>query len=118
MARAVILARVSDPKQKINGDSLEDQLIKCSSFIRSQGWIKDRDFNLVESGRKGERQYFWELYDYCKSKQNTPEKIDYLVCLNIGALYQSGGEDYLKLKRDFEKSGLKLLIFTKQLAKR
>lgn len=106
MARAVILARVSDPKQMIKGDSLDDQLIKCNHFIESQGWKKDREFTLIESGRKGERKYFWEVYDYCKNKNKTGEKIDYLVVLNIGRFTRGGGEIYLKLKRDFEDIGV------------
>lgn len=108
MSRAVILARVSDPKQKIKGDSLDDQLIKCNSFVKNQGWIKDREFTLIESGRKGERSYFWEVYDYCKSKQNTPEKIDYLVVLNLGRFTRSGGNDYLNLKKKFEIIGVQI----------
>lgn len=106
MSRAVILARVSDPKQKINGDSLEDQIIKSNTFVKAQCWTKDREFNLIESGRKGEREYFREVFDYCKSKMHTPEKIDYLVCLNIGRFTRGGGEDYLKLKREFEEIGV------------
>ncbi len=106
MSRAVILARVSDPKQKIKGDSLEDQQIKCNRFIDSQGWIKDREFTLIESGRKGERKYFWEIFDYCKSKSKTAQKIDYLLVLNIGRFTRGGGEVYLGLKRQFEEIGV------------
>lgn len=109
MPRAVILARVSDPKQKIKGDSLDDQLIKTNKFIITQGWTKDREFTLIESGRKGERQYFWEVFTYCKTKSKTNEKIDYLVVLNIGRFTRGGGEDYLKLKREFGKIGVKVV---------
>lgn len=118
MARAIILARVSDPKQMIKGDSLEDQQIKTNRFIESQGWIKDREFTLIESGRKGERRYFWEVYNYCKSKKSTAEKIDYLVVLNIGRFTRGGGEDYLKLKRDFEEIGVKVVDIYKTVGEK
>lgn len=114
MKNAVILARVSDPKQKIKGDSLEDQLIKCNKFIVAQeSWHKDREFTLVESGRKGERKYFWEVFDYCKAKMNKPDKIDYVVVLNIGRFTRGGGEVYLRLKRQFEEINVRIMDINK-----
>lgn len=106
MVRAIILARVSDPKQKIKGDSLEDQLIKCGGFIESQNWKKDREFTLIETGRKKERRYFQEVYEYCEVQSKTADKVDYLVVLNLGRFTRGGGAEYLKLKNDFEKIGV------------
>ncbi len=110
MVRAVILARVSDQKQKIyGGDSLDDQMAQCQKFIDNQGWtLACRPFVLIESGRKGERKYFWEVYDYCKSKSKTSEKIDYLVVLNIGRFTRGGGVEYIRLKKEYEAIGVQI----------
>ena len=108
MAGAVIIARVSDEKQKINGgDLLDDQVTQCQRFIDGQGWtLAHSPFVLIESGRKGEREYFWEVFDYCKSKSKTSEKIDYLVVLNIGRFTRKGGTDYLSLKNEYAEIGV------------
>lgn len=110
MVRAVVIARVSDQKQKIyGGDSLDDQIIQCQKFINNQGWaLAHSPFVLIESGRKGERKYFWEVFDYCKSKSKTSEKIDYLVVLNIGRFTRSGGVEYIRLKKEYENIGVQI----------
>ena len=110
MTRAIILARVSDEKQKIyGGDSLDDQVKQCQRFIDGKGWtLAHSPFVLIESGRTGERTYFKEVFEYCKSKSKTSEKIDYLVVLNIGRFTRAGGVDYLRLKKEYEDIGVQI----------
>lgn len=110
MSRAVILARISDEKQKINGgDSLDDQVAQCKRFIDNQGWtLAHSPFVLIESGRTGGREYFREVFDYCKSKSKTSEKIDFLVVLNLGRFTRAGSNDYLRLKKEYEDIGVQI----------
>ena len=110
MTRAIILARVSDEKQKIyGGDSLDDQAKQCLRFIDGKGWtLAHSPFVLIESGRTGERTYFKEVFEYCKSKSKTSEKIDYLVVLNLGRFTRAGSIDYLRLKKEYEDIGVQI----------
>lgn len=108
MENAINVARVSDPKQVIKGDSLDDQLIKTKNFIEEQGWCLDKSFPLIETGRKAERKFFDEVYEYCKSKKDTKNKIDYLVILNIGRFTRGGRRAYEPLKEKFESIGVKV----------
>lgn len=99
MYRAIILARASDPKQIIKGDTLEDQIYLCKKFIDSKGWKFVELFPCVESGRKEEKEYFWKIYDYCKERKGLSNKIDYLVVKNLSRFTRGGGTEYIKLKR-------------------
>ena len=108
MLRAVILARASDPKQIIKGDTFEDQISLCKKTIDSNGWKFVELFSCIESGRKLEKEYFWKIYNYCKERKNTPEKIDYLVVKNLSRFTRGGGAEYLSLKKQLADIGVKI----------
>lgn len=108
MYRAVILARASDPKQVVKGDTLEDQIYLCNRYIGSKGWKLAETFTCVESGRKLEKEYFWKIHNYCKERINTPNKVDYLVVKNLSRFTRSGGAEYLSLKKQLADIGVKI----------
>ena len=106
--RAIILARASDPKQVIRGDTLEDQIFLCKKFIDMKGWKLVEVFPCVESGRKSEKEYFWKIFDYCKTRRGTQERIDYLVVKNLSRFTRGGGAEYLSLKKQLAEIGVKI----------
>ena len=108
MSRAIILARASDPKQIIKGDTLDDQIYVSKKLIESKEWILDEIFSFVESGRKSEKEYFWKIFNYCKERVNTPKKIDYLVVKNLSRFNRGGGAEYLYLKKQLASIGVKI----------
>ena len=108
MVRAVILARASDPKQIIKGDTLEDQIFLCKKYIDSKKWTLVEIFPCVESGRKSEKEYFWKIFDYCKERKDTLKKIDYLVVKNLSRFTRGGGAEYLSLKKQLADVGVKI----------
>lgn len=99
MPRAIILARASDPKQIIKGDTFEDQVCVCKKMVEQNNWELDNTFEFVESGRKSEKEYFWRIFNYCKERVETPKKIDYLVVKNLSRFNRGGGAEYIFLKK-------------------
>ncbi|MFC1625182.1 recombinase family protein [Patescibacteria group bacterium] len=108
--RAIILARISTPKQAITGDSLEDQIFQCRKHIDINDMVLVKVFTLVESGTKEERKFFDEVLEYCTNKRN---KIEVAVFKNIGRLSRAGayGEtySYKPIKDKLAKSGIILV---------
>ena len=103
--RAIALARASDGKQVIQGDTIDDQLLKCRRYIEKNGWELYKAFPLVESGRKGEREYFQEVLRFCENPVN---KIKYVVFINISRFTRQGDAQYFNLKERLKVSGVKI----------
>lgn len=105
MKQAIILVRASSAKQASEGDSLEHQLEQCRLYIKKQGWQEKKVFPLIESGVKGERQYFQEIIDYATEPKN---KVDVLVFKHINRFTRGGSNDYSKWKTKLENSGVRI----------
>lgn len=108
MVKAVILARASDFKQVVKGDTLEDQIFLCKNFVERNGWSLINTFIDVESGRKTEKEYFWEIFNYCKERSGTINKINYVVVKNLSRFNRGGGMEYLFLKKQLKTIGVRI----------
>ena len=106
MTRAIILARASDPKQVIKGDTIDDQIHVCRNFVESKGWKLVEIFTYVESGRKSDKEYYWKIHEYCKERKDTANKIDCLVVKNLSRFNRGGSAEYLILKRELGSIGV------------
>ncbi len=104
--RVVILARASADKQVIGGETLTTQSDELLSIATRENWEIAKLEPFVESGRKKEREIFYNLIDFCLDRKN---KIDIFLIKNIDRFTRQGSAEYLKLKEKLKAAGVRLV---------
>jgi DNA invertase Pin-like site-specific DNA recombinase len=104
--RVINLYRVSSEKQFELGNSIEDQKNICRRFNKIKEHILVKEFELVESGAKEDREKFTQVLNFCKDPKN---KINALVVKRIDRLTRQGVMVYSQIKADLAKHGIELL---------
>ncbi len=103
---AVALLRQSDPRQQLQGDSLEDQKIQVINKAKTLGITEDEIefFELVQSG-SGAIQPAQQVIDYCKQNKN----IKYCFIVRIDRFTRGGHRWYWILKDKLTELEIKLV---------
>ena len=86
---AIIIARISSEKQRLDSNTLENQVEDCRKLIKSKNWyLCHEPFEIVESGgEKNGQQEINKVLDFCSHKSN---KVDYLVIRDIARFTRQG----------------------------
>ena len=104
--RAVIMARASDKKQTVIGDTLNAQVNQCKTFLKKHNCTLVKTFQLIETGSDKERAFFEEVIAYCENPKN---KVEVLTTINLGRFTRGGPLIYQLTKSRFEKAGVKVV---------
>lgn len=102
--KAVILVRVSSREQE-EGYSIEAQLTRLHKYCERRGLEIIKEFIIVESSTRGERENFYEMIDYIK-KQKFPIN---LICDKVDRLQRSFRE--MPIIDDLRRKGKLILHF-------
>lgn len=102
--KAVILVRVSSREQE-EGYSIEAQLTRLRKYCERSGLEIIKEFIIVESSTRGEREKFYEMIDYIK-KQKFPIN---LICDKVDRLQRSFRE--MPIIDDLRRKGKLILHF-------
>ena len=102
--KAVILVRVSSREQE-EGYSIEAQLTRLRKYCERRGLEIIKEFIIVESSTRGERENFYEMIDYIK-KQKFPIN---LICDKVDRLQRSFRE--MPIIDDLRRKGKLILHF-------
>jgi len=86
ITKAVIYARVSSAKQKIEGDGLNSQIKRCSEFAKRKGYDVVRTFKDEISGSTIERPAMSEMLSFIKGSEPHVVIIDDLTRLARGIM--------------------------------
>lgn len=82
--KAVILVRVSSREQK-EGYSIDAQLTRLRKYCEQKGLEVIKEFVIVESSTRGEREKFYEMINFIKKQKETIN----LVCDKVDRLQRS-----------------------------
>lgn len=102
--KAVILVRVSSREQE-EGYSIEAQLTRLRKYCERRGLEIIKEFIIIESSTRGERENFYEMIDYIK-KQKFPIN---LICDKVDRLQRSFRE--MPIIDDLRRKGKLILHF-------
>lgn len=102
--KAIILVRVSSREQE-EGYSIEAQLTRLRKYCERRGLEIIKEFIIVESSTRGERENFYEMIDYIK-KQKFPIN---LICDKVDRLQRSFRE--MPIIDDLRRKGKLILHF-------
>ncbi len=105
---AIGYARVSTPKQAVEGESLESQATSIKRFIEAQGWQtfpEDTVFQEPFTGTTSNRPIYNSIIGIIKAH---PGKIKYFVIKVIDRLSREGASAYEGMKKDLMRLGVEL----------
>ena len=102
--KAVILVRVSGSEQE-EGYSIEAQLTRLHKYCERRGLEIIKEFIIVESSTRGERENFYEMIDYIKKQKFLIN----LICDKVDRLQRSFRE--MPIIDDLRRKGKLILHF-------
>ena len=102
--KAVILVRVSSREQK-EGYSIDAQLTRLRKYCEQKGLEVIKEFVIVESSTRGEREKFYEMINFIKKQKETIN----LVCDKVDRLQRSFKE--MPIIDELRRSGKLILHF-------
>lgn len=102
--KAVILVRVSSREQK-EGYSIDAQLTRLRKYCEQKGLEVIKEFVIVESSTRGEREKFYEMINFIKKQKETIN----LVCDKVDRLQRSFKE--MPIIDELRRSGKVILHF-------
>lgn len=77
--RAVIIVRVSDPRQEREGLSMDNQEMVLKQYAAAQGFIVEKQFRFQESADHKLRKNFQQMVAFVKKRSDVPIIIGYRV---------------------------------------
>jgi site-specific DNA recombinase len=107
--KALLIARASDKKQVIEGDTLDNQIKDGEYFANKSNITIVKIFKFVESATSEERKFFHEVIAFCVDPRNN---IDIVLFKDISRFTRGGAEMYLDLKRELTKHNIQLMDFS------
>lgn len=102
--KVVILVRVSSREQK-EGYSIDAQLTRLRKYCEQKGLEVIKEFVIVESSTRGEREKFYEMINFIKKQKETIN----LVCDKVDRLQRSFKE--MPIIDELRRSGKLILHF-------
>lgn len=101
LTKAVIYARVSSVKQKVEGTGLESQVTRCEGFAKAKGYEVIRSFKDDISGGSVDRPAMSEMLAFLRSKKKTP----HVVIIDDISRLARGLEAHIQLRASIAKAG-------------
>lgn len=102
---AVVIGRDSTDKQAIQGDSIDEQIAQCREQAEKDGCRVIKEFPIVESARKLNRNRFDEVINFDLDPAN---KVKYQYFKNISRFTRGGDIEYLRLKEKLQEGGVQI----------
>lgn len=100
--------RVSATKQA-NGGGLDDQEAVCENFRAKIGWVCDKVFSKVYSGRKEERVDFEDIKDYIRKRKKEGIFITKYLIKSIDRFTRDGAITYSAMQKELAELGVELV---------